>query len=97
MFRLAGHLGRTVEELEEMSHSELMEWAAFSRIEPIGDSRLDYLFGLLMHTVVACVSSSKHKVSDFIPDWLGEKVAKNDPVGMVHALAGMATKGKKNG
>jgi hypothetical protein len=80
-----------------MSHSELMEWVAFSRIEPIGDSRLDYLFGVLMHTVVACVSSTKHKVSDFIPDWLAEKSANSDPTQMVHALAGLAKKGKKNG
>jgi hypothetical protein len=94
LFRLAKHLGRTVEELGEMSHSEVMEWAAFSRIEPIGDSRLDYLFGMLMHTVVACVSSTKHDVTDFIPDWLGERQAKHDPVAMFHAIAGMASKKK---
>ena len=38
MFRLAGHLGKTVRWLEEnLSSSELTEWLALSRIEPIGE------------------------------------------------------------
>lgn len=75
-----------------MAHSELMEWVAFSRIEPIGDARNDYLFGMMMHTMVACWSSSKHKLQDFMPDWLGERKGM-DPVGVFHALKGMAKKG----
>lgn len=82
-----------MEELEEMSHPELMEWVAFSRIEPIGDARMDYLFALLMHTMVSCWSSSKHKLQDFLPDWLGDRSKGMDPVGVFHALKGMAKKG----
>lgn len=92
LFRLAGHLGRTVAEIEEMSHPELMEWVAFSRIEPIGDARLDYLFALLMQTMASCWSSSKHKLQDFLPDWLGERSQGMDPAGVLTALKGMAKK-----
>ena len=94
MFRLAGHLGRTVEEIEEMPHSEFMEWVALSRIEPLGDARMDYLFGLMMMTVVSCVSSNKHTLQDFIPDWLGERSKGMDPLKVFDALKGMAKKGE---
>jgi hypothetical protein len=33
LFRLAGHLGKTVTELEDMPYSELLEWFAFFNIE----------------------------------------------------------------
>lgn len=90
---MAGHLGRTVEELQDMDHAELMEWVAFSRIEPIGSARMDYLFALMMHTMVSCWSTSSHKLVDFLPDWLGERSKGMDPVGVFHALKGMAKKG----
>ena len=32
-FRLAGHLGKTVAEIEEMPFMEFMEWWAFFKIE----------------------------------------------------------------
>ena len=84
-----------VSEIEqEMSHSEMMEWVAFSRIEPIGDARLDFLAGSVQHTQVACTSTSKHKLSDFIPDWLGEKPAaqKQTPEMLAAILGGLVTK-----
>jgi hypothetical protein len=33
LFRLAGHLGKTVTELEDMPYSELLEWVAFFNLE----------------------------------------------------------------
>jgi len=33
LFRLAGHLGKTVQELERIPYSELLEWIAFFKIE----------------------------------------------------------------
>ena len=82
---------------QEMSHSEFMEWVAFSRIEPIGDARLDFLAGSMQHTQVACTSTSKHKLSDFIPDWLGQKQAeqKQTPEMLAAMLSGLATKKRK--
>ena len=86
-----------VSEIEqEMSHSELMEWVAFSRIEPIGDARLDFLAGSMQHTQVACTSTSKHKLSDFIPDWLNERAEKKQTPEMLAAmLGGLVTKKRK--
>lgn len=87
-----------VSEIEqEMSHSEFMEWVAFARIEPIGDARLDFLAGSVQHTQVACTSTSKHKLSDFIPDWLGERTAgqKQTPEMLAAILSGLVTK-KRN-
>ena len=37
LFRLAGHLHKTVTELEEMPVSEYFEWAAFFKIEASND------------------------------------------------------------
>ena len=86
-----------VSEIElEMSHSEMMEWVAFSRIEPIGGARLDFLAGSVQHTQVACTSTSKHKLSDFIPDWMGERVEqKQTPAQIASMLSGLATKKRK--
>lgn len=48
MFRLAGHLGRTVGELElSLSSRELSEWIAYSSFEPFGQGRSDDGFRLL--------------------------------------------------
>lgn len=48
MFRLAGHLGRTVGELEvSLSSRELSEWIAYSALEPFGQDRTDDGFRLL--------------------------------------------------
>jgi hypothetical protein len=33
LFRLAGHLGKTVQELERIPYSEMLEWVAFFKIE----------------------------------------------------------------
>lgn len=70
-----------------------MEWVAFSRIEPIGDARLDFAAGQIQHTTVACMSSGKHKLSDFIMDWTKEKSAAQTPE-MMAALMQMVAKPK---
>ena len=50
MFKLAGHLGKTVGELEQMlTVSELNEWRAYDVIDPIGGYRTDLGFALLAY------------------------------------------------
>src|SRR3546814_16577576 len=47
-FRLAGHLGMTVAQLEaSMSHAELVRCMAYDLVEPIGQRRTDDGFRLL--------------------------------------------------
>lgn len=50
MFKLAGHLGKTVGELEQtLIMSELAEWRAYDEIDPIGGYRMDLGFALLAY------------------------------------------------
>lgn len=70
-----------------MSNCEFMEWVAFSKIEPIGGARLDFLAGQIQSTTAACLSSGKHKLSDFIVDWNREKA---QPQTSAHHAAVMA-------
>lgn len=50
MFKLAGHLGKTVGELEQtLTMSELAEWRAYDEIDPIGSYRTDLGFALLAY------------------------------------------------
>ncbi|TWV81511.1 phage tail protein [Moraxella sp. VT-16-12] len=50
MFKLAGHLGKTVSELERtLTISELAEWRAYDEIDPIGGYRMDLGFALLAY------------------------------------------------
>lgn len=47
---MAGHLGKTVGELERtLTVSELAEWAAYDEIDPIGGYRTDLGFALLAY------------------------------------------------
>ena len=51
--KLALRLGRTVPELLAcMSSAELTEWRAFNMIEPIGDERIDFGFGIVAAQIV---------------------------------------------
>lgn len=73
LFLLAGHLGRTVAELEQtLTSQELTEWMAYYRVEPFGPWRDDYRAGQVM----ALYANSKRgkggkafRASDFIPRW----------------------------
>lgn len=50
MFKLAGHLGKTVGELEQtLTMSELNEWRVYDVIDPIGSYRTDLGFALLAY------------------------------------------------
>lgn len=50
MFKLAGHLGKTVGELEcTLTVSELAQWRAYDELDPIGGYRTDLGFALLAY------------------------------------------------
>lgn len=69
MFRLAGHLGMTVGEIERrMTTRELAEWIAYARYyQALPDSWAET--GLLVSAVLAphCKPGTGPKASDFIP------------------------------
>jgi hypothetical protein len=74
LFRLAGHLGRTVEELlQTLTVRELSYWRAFDQLEPIGFKGLNYLFAQLQQTVVVaspkCDSSKAPTLEKFLMDF----------------------------
>lgn len=61
MFKLAGHLGKTVSELERtMTAREFAEWQAYDRLDPIGGYRGD-----IQSAVIACAMAGG-KPSDYI-------------------------------
>jgi hypothetical protein len=69
--RLALRLGRSLRELlATVSSEELTLWKAFDTREPIGDTRMDFGFGVVASTV-ANVNRKPHsetfKPSDFMP------------------------------
>lgn len=43
MFRLAGHLGCSLSEVEKMPSREFNRWIAYERIEPFGSRAEDYM------------------------------------------------------
>lgn len=50
MFKLAGHLGKTVGELERtLTVAEFAEWVAYDELDPIGGYRTDLGFALLAY------------------------------------------------
>jgi hypothetical protein len=68
MFRLAGHLKKTVAEIEKMSAREFAEWLAYTRyFEAIPDSWRET--GLLASAMLAphCDRGKAPKADDFIP------------------------------
>ena len=61
MFKLAGHLGKTVGELERtLTAREFAEWQASDRLDPIGGYRGD-----IQSAVIACAMAGG-KPSDYI-------------------------------
>ena len=67
LFRLAGHLGMTVGEIEErMSSTELAEWVALIRLDPWGYYRSDTQHALSAWAPMAAWSKGA-KISDFMP------------------------------
>lgn len=50
MYKLAGHLGKTVGELAcAMSYAEFAEWQAYDQLDPIGGYRTDANFAMLAY------------------------------------------------
>ncbi|ELA08733.1 hypothetical protein MOMA_09246 [Moraxella macacae 0408225] len=61
MFKLAGHLGKTVSELERtLSVHEFAEWQAYDRLDPFGGYRGDIQSALVAHAIAG------GKLSDYI-------------------------------
>lgn len=79
LFRLAGHLGRTVDELRDLSTDEYFEWIAFDQLSPIGGERLDTLHAMLSTLLANCHSKKRFKLKDFLPKWGGDSKAKDMP------------------
>lgn len=57
--------------LRNMTHAELVEWAAFERVEPFGPLRDDYRAGTIAAQVVNMLSSKRNAKrptwQDFMP------------------------------
>lgn len=61
MFKLAGHLGKTIGELEQvLTMSELAEWRAYDMIDPIGGYRTDLNFAMLAYLQAGDKDKSVH-------------------------------------
>ncbi|MFB6347889.1 phage tail protein [Moraxella sp. ZJ142] len=61
MFKLAGHLGKTVGELESsLSIAEFAEWQAFDQLDPIGGFRGD------LQAAIVAASMGGGKLSDYL-------------------------------
>lgn len=64
MFKLAGHLGWSVRQIEtQMSAKELDEWIAYDRLDPIGGFRADLQTA---HLLYATYGEGK-TLADFLP------------------------------
>ena len=64
MFKLAGHLGKTVGELERtLTAREFAEWQAYDRLDPIGGYRGD-LRAALIATAMAGGKLSDYMIID---------------------------------
>lgn len=70
LFALAGHLGKTVRELEStMDSEELTEWAILQSIEPWGGARMDVLAAMLQHAVLMPWVKNRINITDLVPKW----------------------------
>lgn len=70
MFKLAGHLGRTVGELEHsLSYDEFIEWQAYDRLDPIGGFRQDLQTAHLLYAYYRSMGGNDDSVGvgDFLP------------------------------
>lgn len=68
MLRLAGHLHKSIEEIEQLSSAEIAEWMAFDMYyQPLADAWRQT--GLIASAVLAphCKKGSAPKPEDFVP------------------------------
>jgi len=73
--------------LEQLTAKQLIEWEAFNLLEPIGEHRGDWKFGMLA-SIMTNLTLSIHKKKgsnpkltspeDFIPIWSGRKKEKEE-------------------
>lgn len=66
---MAGHLGRTVGQLDTMSAREFASWIAFDQLSPIGGERLDCLFATFKALLANCHSKKRFRPQQFLPKW----------------------------
>lgn len=65
LFKLAAHLGRTIQELEQsISYAEFIEWMAYDRLDPIGGYRQDLQTA---HILSVLIGSKGKTISDYLP------------------------------
>jgi hypothetical protein len=90
LFRLAGHLKKSVGEiLETMDSDELTDWMAFARIEPLDGYRNDINFASLQSLLGNCNRGSSQKaftIEDFLPDYFKENKPEQTPEDMERSL-----------
>ncbi len=68
--RLALELGMTVAELNQrMGHAELINWMAYSRIEPFGYQMQNYRAGMVCAAIQNCFTAKgkERRPTDFMP------------------------------
>jgi hypothetical protein len=79
IFALAGHLGKTVSEIEAtMDASEFAEWCSLISIEPWGGARLDVLSAMQQYAALAPWCRTRLQPTDFLPKWGQEESQKNN-------------------
>lgn len=77
-FALAGHLGRTVAELEQtLDAEEFGYWMALMGVEPWGDYRQDCLSALVQSATLAPWAGNRIKLADLMPKWGKAEPKKN--------------------
>lgn len=89
VFRLAGHLGKHVSEVEAYDLCHLQEWYAFSKIEPVGWD--GWIWGRILQTVVNATRGKGvpwQELGDVLPMLSTEQT----PAEMMAALMGAAPK-----
>lgn len=89
VFRLAGHLGKTVSEiLDGMDSREIAEWVAFAGIEPLAGDRGDIQAGIITSGLANCwrgANTPPLTPFDFVPKW-GEENKKQSDSGWVDEI-----------
>lgn len=95
---LAGHLGRTVAELQQsMGAREFYGWLAFDRIEPLGHRGDRFLLAQLTTIVTNALrgkAQRAYRMDEFIPWW---KKAAQTPAAVVKGVRGWIDAMRKAG
>ena len=93
--RLALALGWSVSDIRRyMTAGEVQMWKAYAQIEPFGEERADLRAAIVAHTVASCMSGSRSKIADFMPDF-DRKDKRQSVQEMQNMLAPILTKKEK--